>query len=73
MKDEPALRKILYPWPAEFDNTKAGELGFVRDTGFDWIVRDYVEGLAPKARQETNGCAGEKTVNVKVQAVEVLT
>jgi nucleoside-diphosphate-sugar epimerase len=48
MEDEPTLKKILYSWPADFDNTKALELGFVRDTGFDQIVRDYMEGLSPR-------------------------
>lgn len=43
--EEPTLKKILYSWPAEFDNKKALDLGFVRDEGFDGIVRDYVEGL----------------------------
>jgi nucleoside-diphosphate-sugar epimerase len=60
MKDEPLLKKILYSWPADFDNTKALELGFVRDTGFDQIVRDYVEGLPSKASQTAKSFAGEK-------------
>jgi nucleoside-diphosphate-sugar epimerase len=72
MKDEPALKKILYSWPADFNNTKALELGFVRDTGFDQIVRDYVEGLAPKASKATNGNGGEKGVEVEVHAVEAV-
>lgn len=71
-KEEPTLKKILYSWPAEFDNTKALELGFVRDTGFDEIVRDYKEGLAPRANGTTNGFAAVKVDNVKVNAVEVL-
>ena len=44
-KEEPTLKKILYSWPADFDNTKALRLGFQRDTGFDQIVRDYKESL----------------------------
>jgi nucleoside-diphosphate-sugar epimerase len=53
MKAEPALKTILDSWPADFDNQKALELGFVRDTGFDQIVRDYMED--PTWRP--NGCA----------------
>lgn len=34
-KEEPALKKILYSWPAEFDNAKALGLGFKRDEGFE--------------------------------------
>jgi hypothetical protein len=71
MKDEPALKKILYSWPAEFDNAKALNLGFVRDTGFDQIVRDYVEGSAPKSNVRENGVASQKVENVRVNAVEV--
>lgn len=46
MREEPELKRILDSWPALFDNSKAIGLGFVRDTGFDQIVRDYVDGLA---------------------------
>ncbi|KNG44773.1 nucleoside-diphosphate-sugar epimerase [Stemphylium lycopersici] len=70
MKEEPALKKILYSWPAEFNNTKALELGFVRDEGFDRVVRDYVDGMVKGER------SGGKTVNgrsdgVRVGAIEV--
>jgi nucleoside-diphosphate-sugar epimerase len=44
-KDEETLKKILYSWPAQFDNEKALALGFQRDTSFEEIVRDYVQGL----------------------------
>ncbi|KAF2641724.1 nucleoside-diphosphate-sugar epimerase, partial [Massarina eburnea CBS 473.64] len=44
-KEELALKTILYSWPAEFDNTKALGLGFIRDSGFDEIVKDYVDGM----------------------------
>lgn len=40
-KDDPALKSILYSWPTLFDNTRALELGFTRDTSFDEIVRDF--------------------------------
>jgi nucleoside-diphosphate-sugar epimerase len=46
MKEEPTLKRILDSWPAQFDNSKALDLGFVRDTEFDQIVRDYVDSLA---------------------------
>lgn len=39
------LKRILYSWPADFDNSKALALGFERDTNFETIVRDYVESL----------------------------
>ena len=71
MKDEPPLKKILYSWPAEFDNTKALNLGFARDTGFDQIVRDYVDGLAPKAIVREDERTSQKVENVRVNAVEV--
>jgi nucleoside-diphosphate-sugar epimerase len=73
-KEEPVLKKILDSWPADFDNSKALNLGFVRDTGFDQIVKDYVEGLEtkPKTHGHVNGCASEKLGNVKVNAVEVV-
>ena len=71
MKDEPTCKKILYSWPAEFDNTKALDLGFVRDTGFDQIVRDYVEAFAPKQSMKETGQAGQKIESVQVNTVEV--
>ncbi|KAF2032053.1 nucleoside-diphosphate-sugar epimerase [Setomelanomma holmii] len=49
-KEEPTLKKILDSWPEDFDNSKALDLGFVRDTGFDQIVRNYVEGLPQKTK-----------------------
>jgi len=71
MKDEPTCKKILYSWPAEFDNTKALGLGFVRDTGFDQIVRDYVEAFAPKQSVKGTGQASQKIESVQVNTVEV--
>ena len=71
MKDEPTCKKILYSWPAEFDNTKALDLGFVRDTGFDQIVRDYVEAFAPKQSVKGTEQASQKIESVQVNTVEV--
>jgi len=71
MKEEPTLKKILDSWPALFDNKKALDLGFVRDAGFDEIVRDYVEGLAPKSNGYAKGQANGKLEGVKVDAVEI--
>ncbi|CAO2654701.1 Nn.00g114340.m01.CDS01 [Neocucurbitaria sp. VM-36] len=65
MKEEPTLKKILDSWPADFDNRKALDLEFVRDTGFEQIVRDYAQGLASVANGDTNGYACEKAVVVK--------
>jgi nucleoside-diphosphate-sugar epimerase len=72
MQNEPNLKKILYSWPADFDNTKALVLGFVRDTGFDQIVRDYVQALPSKASKGFNGSAGEKVASVKSHAAELV-
>ncbi|CAI6335991.1 unnamed protein product [Periconia digitata] len=47
-KEVDELKKILYSWPAEFDNSKALALGFARDEGFERIVRDYVESVGGK-------------------------
>jgi hypothetical protein len=46
-------------------------LGFARDTGFDQIVRDYVDGLAPKASVREDERTSQKVENVRVNAVEV--
>ena len=44
-EDDETLKPILYSWPTEFDNKKALELGFRRDTSFDNIVRDFKDAL----------------------------
>jgi nucleoside-diphosphate-sugar epimerase len=54
-KLEPSLKKILYSWPADFDNTKALDLGFERDTSFDDIVRDYKSSLKASGNGNANG------------------
>jgi len=41
-KPEPRIEKIVYGWPGRFVTAKADELGFIRDTGFDEIVQNYV-------------------------------
>ena len=43
-RDE-AQEDILRSWPSVLDTVTAGELGFVKDDGFEQAVRDYVEGL----------------------------
>ena len=60
MKEDESLKRILYSWPAEFDNGKALELGFVRDTGFDQIVRDYVDSLGLINGSANESVSGEK-------------
>lgn len=40
-KEDPPMKKILYSWPAVFDNEKGLKLGFERDGCFDDIVRDF--------------------------------
>jgi nucleoside-diphosphate-sugar epimerase len=69
MKEEKELKRILESWPAEFDNSKALGLGFQRDTGFDQIVRDYVDGLGMGV--DANGVA-EKVEGVSVRTIEVV-
>jgi nucleoside-diphosphate-sugar epimerase len=71
-REELALKKILDSWPALFDNRKALELGFVRDGGFDQIVRDYVEGLESKGGVEVKEKSAGKVEGVKVDTVEVV-
>ncbi|KAL6158387.1 hypothetical protein ACJQWK_03410 [Exserohilum turcicum] len=71
MKEQPDLKRILYSWPAELDNTKAFELGFVRDTSFDQIVRDYVGSLGQTVNGNESAAAG-KVENMKVSTVEVV-
>ncbi|KFH40916.1 hypothetical protein ACRE_083820 [Hapsidospora chrysogenum ATCC 11550] len=44
-KEDPAMKAILYSWPAVFDNEKTLKLGFERDGSFDDIVRDFKETL----------------------------
>jgi nucleoside-diphosphate-sugar epimerase len=72
-KDEPVLKKILYSWPADFDNAKALALGFARDMSYDDIVRDYKEGLEAERAlcKEANGQKEEKVNGATVQVSEV--
>lgn len=44
-EEDPKLKPILYSWPTLFDNTRAMDLGFVGDTSFDDIVRDFKDSL----------------------------
>lgn len=73
-KEEPELKRILCSWPALFDNKKAIDLGFVRDTTFDEIAKDYQETLQKSraaSEAKSNGIGG-KIEEVKVKAVEIL-
>lgn len=78
-KDEPALKKILCSWPADFDNAKALALGFERDDSFDHIVKDYVDSLKGAGSGQINGVTHGKlndrktneNVNVQVNEVKV--
>lgn len=73
-RDEPTLKKILYSWPADFDNSKAVALGFERDTSFDRIVQDYKEEIEATKSSQTNGAANHKVnghVNVQVSEISV--
>lgn len=73
MKEEPALKTILDSWPADFDNKKALDLGFSRDTGFDQIVKDYMESLTCKADATAKDIGNKKLNNITVKEVEVST
>lgn len=69
--DEPVLKKILYSWPAGFDNAKAVALGFARDVSYDDIVRDYKEELEKAGKVQSNGLKEEKVNGASVQVSEV--
>lgn len=45
-EEDPKLKSILYSWPTLFDNTKALNLGYSRDTSFDAIVSDFKDSLS---------------------------
>ncbi|MGN5352253.1 D-erythronate dehydrogenase [Ralstonia sp. L16] len=38
------IKAIVQGWPARFDTARAEAMGFRRDTSFEAMVRDYVEG-----------------------------
>ena len=38
------IKAIVQGWPARFDTARADAMGFGRDTSFEAMVRDYVEG-----------------------------
>lgn len=44
-EDDEAVKKILYSWADDYDNTLALHLGMKQDTSFVTSVRDYVEEL----------------------------
>ncbi|PYH93651.1 nucleoside-diphosphate-sugar epimerase [Aspergillus ellipticus CBS 707.79] len=44
-KEDPALKPILDSWPTRFDNSQAISLGFIRDSSFEQVVRDYQADL----------------------------
>jgi nucleoside-diphosphate-sugar epimerase len=45
----PAARSIVSSWPTRFDVARALGLGFVRDTGFEALIRGFVEDEAAAA------------------------
>ncbi|CAJ0818418.1 D-erythronate dehydrogenase [Ralstonia wenshanensis] len=38
------IKAIVQSWPARFDTARADAMGFGRDTSFEAMVRDYIEG-----------------------------
>lgn len=44
-EEDEAVKRILYSWPADFDNAKALKLGFKRDESFEDAVRDFKRTL----------------------------
>lgn len=44
-EENPALKSILYSWPSLFNNKRALDLGFTRDTSFDDVVGDFKQEL----------------------------
>jgi hypothetical protein len=50
-REDPAVSRIVSSWPARFDIARAIGLGFVRDPGFESLVRDYMaDEAAARAR-----------------------
>jgi len=47
---DPAVDRIVSSWPSRFDVSRAIGLGFVRDPGFESLVRDFI---ADNAAEET--------------------
>jgi nucleoside-diphosphate-sugar epimerase len=43
MEPDARIRAIVQTWPARFDTARADAMGFVRDSDFDSIVRDYAK------------------------------
>jgi len=41
-REDPAVSRIVSTWPARFDVRRAISLGFVRDSGFESLVRDFI-------------------------------
>lgn len=49
--EDPVVARIVSSWPSRFDVTRAIGLGFVRDPGFESLVRDFMaDKAAPGAR-----------------------
>jgi nucleoside-diphosphate-sugar epimerase len=40
---DPAIIRIVNSWPGDFTTVRADRLGFKRDTGFDDIIRAYID------------------------------
>jgi len=46
-RPDPRIMGIVCSWPGAFDVSRALSLGFVADTGFDAVVRQYRDEFAP--------------------------
>lgn len=55
---DPVVERIVAGWPTSFDATRARELGFAADDGFDAIIRAHIEdeqGGATATEHSPNG------------------
>ncbi len=41
-REDPVVKRIVSSWPAHIDASRALELGFVRDAGFESVVREFL-------------------------------
>ena len=42
-KEDPAILKLVRTWPGDFVTARAEKMGFVHDSNFDEVVKDYIE------------------------------
>ncbi|KAH8809339.1 hypothetical protein F5884DRAFT_795363 [Xylogone sp. PMI_703] len=57
-KTQPEILPMLYSWPTRFDNTRAIELGFIRDKSFVQAVIDYKDSLSSRGEDNAGSKGG---------------